>query len=240
MLTTGARRRRAAQGNGQAALRREIRRLGPWFHNLHLPDGTQTAPAHFLDFPRQKWDQVRDHLPADLSGWKALDVGCNAGFYTFELARRGAAVVGIDSDPRYLAQARWAAERYGLTDRIELRQQQVYQLAGERERFDLVLFMGVFYHLRYPLLGLDIVAQRTDRLMLFQSLSMRGDEVVEDTAGLALLRSAGLRVIGRPGDEMYLCAPDPRRPSPVTTWDAPEYQAATGHAPLARRSKRSS
>jgi len=47
--------------------------------------------------------------------------------------------------------------------------------------FDLVWFMGVFYHLRYPLLALDLLAERTRRLMMFQTLTMPGEEVVEDT-----------------------------------------------------------
>ena len=88
----------------------EILALGPWFHNLHLPDGAQTAPGHALgDFPAFKWLELAPHIPADLSGWSALDIGCNAGFYTFELARRGAHVTGIDVEPLFLRQAEWAA-----------------------------------------------------------------------------------------------------------------------------------
>ncbi|HTE20377.1 MAG TPA: TIGR04290 family methyltransferase [Armatimonadota bacterium] len=163
-------------------LHEQIAGLGPWFHNLHLPDGTQTAPDHFLgDFPRFKWQQLESHLPDDLHGWTALDIGCNAGFYTFELARRGARVTGVDVDPRYLAQARWAARQFDLEERVEFRQMQVYDLAHVDEAFDLVLFMGVFYHLRYPMLGLDIVAQKVRRLMVFQTLAMPGDEVFENT-----------------------------------------------------------
>lgn len=154
--------------------------LGPWFHNLHLPDGTQTAPDHFLgDFPRYKWEALAPHLPRDLSGWTALDIGCNAGYYSFELARRGARVVGIDVDEHYLRQARWAAARYGLRDAVEFRQLQVYELPQLGQRFDLVLFMGVFYHLRYPLLGLDLVARATGRLAVFQTLTMPGREIAD-------------------------------------------------------------
>src|SRR3954470_24106525 len=107
-----------------AQLPRQIDALGPWFHTLHLPGGVETAPDHFLggDFPRFKWLQVADWLPADLSGWKGLDVGCNAGFYSFELARRGASVVAIDVDPRYLAQARWAAVQFGMEQQVEFRE----------------------------------------------------------------------------------------------------------------------
>ncbi|HYE38778.1 MAG TPA: TIGR04290 family methyltransferase [Ramlibacter sp.] len=167
----------------KAELQRQIDALGPWFHNLHLPGGVQTLPNHFLggDFPSFKWEQIRPHVPEDLTGWRVLDVGCNAGFYSFELARRGASVLAIDMEPLYLDQARWAVQQFGLQDRVEFRQLQVYDLARSSEQFDLVWFMGVFYHLRYPLLALDILAQRTRRMMMFQTLSMPGEEVYPDT-----------------------------------------------------------
>lgn len=161
-----------------STLAAEIESLGPWFHNLHLPDGTQTAPQHFLgDFPSYKWAEVRQHLPEDLTGWSALDIGCNAGFYTFELARRGARVTGIDVDPHYLKQAEWAARQFELADKVSFRQMTVYDLARTDETWDLVLFMGVLYHLRYPMLGLDIVARKVRRRMIFQTLTMPGEEV---------------------------------------------------------------
>jgi tRNA (mo5U34)-methyltransferase len=246
--------------------RRRIDALGPWFHNLHLPGGLQTVPDHFLggDFPRFKWEQIAPSIPPDLSGWHVLDVGCNAGFYSFELARRGASVLAVDVDPHYLAQARWAAQQFGLQDRVEFRQLQVYELARSGEQFDLIWFMGVFYHLRYPLLALDILAQRTRRMMVFQTLSLPGQEVYPDTedhpiterqplldpgwpkmafiehrfagdptnwwvpnhAGIeAMLRSSGLRVTGRPADEIYLCEPHP--PTAAWRWD-PQYGAVFG------------
>ncbi len=165
----------------------EIAALGPWFHNLHLPNGSQTAPNHSLgDFPAYKWKHLAQHIPADLSGWTALDIGCNAGFYTFELAKRGANVTGIDSNLHYLNQAQWAAHQYQLEGRVTFRQMQVYDLALSEESFDLVLFMGVFYHLRYPMLALDIVAQKVKRKMVFQTLTMPGKEVYTDTDGLGI------------------------------------------------------
>jgi tRNA (mo5U34)-methyltransferase len=160
------------------ALQTEIERLKPWFHNLHLPGGLQTAPDHFLgDFPFFKWKELSPHIPEDLQGWKVLDIGCNAGFYTFQLAKRGARVVGIDLDEHYLKQARWAARIFGVEDQVEFRQQQVYDLAHVDERYDLVVFMGVLYHLRYPMLALDIVSQKVDKLMIFQTLMMPDKEI---------------------------------------------------------------
>lgn len=159
----------------------EITALGPWFHNLHLPDGAQTAPGHPLgDFPSFKWREIAPHIPSDLTGWNALDIGCNAGYYAFELARRGAQVTGIDAEPLFLRQAEWAASQFGLSDRVDFRLMQVYDLAHEHEQYDLVLFMGVLYHLRYPMLGLDIVAQKVRRMMVFQTLTTPGDDVMED------------------------------------------------------------
>jgi tRNA (mo5U34)-methyltransferase len=153
-----------------------VEQLGPWFHNLHLPDGRQTAPDHPLgDFPRFKWEELAPHLPESLDGWTALDIGCNAGFYSFQLAQRGADVVGIDADEHYLEQARWARSLYGLDDRVELRRQTVYDLARSDESFDLVLFMGVLYHLRHPLLALDAVAARARRLVVLQTLTVETD-----------------------------------------------------------------
>lgn len=157
------------------AVRRRIEQLGPWFHNMKI-DGHETAPDHFLgDYPMIKWQRFSHVIPDDLDGRSVLDVGCNAGFYALEMKRRNAGrVVGIDSDVRYLRQAEFAAERAGMD--IEFRQMSVYDLRLFRERFDLVIFMGVLYHLRHPLLALDLLHETVvgDQL-LFQSMQ-RGEE----------------------------------------------------------------
>jgi tRNA (mo5U34)-methyltransferase len=165
----------------------EIEALGPWFHNLHLPSGVQTAPNHFLgDFPTQKWLEFRDAIPQDLRGWTALDIGCNAGFYSFELAKRGAHVTSIDYDERYLTQARWAAKQFGLERQICFERMQVYDLARDAQTFDIVWFMGVLYHLRYPLLGLDIVARKTRKLLVLQTLTSPGERIKDTPEDMGL------------------------------------------------------
>lgn len=165
----------------------KIRKLGPWFHNLHLPDGTETCPSHPLgDFPQSQWQQLAPHLPLDMGGQTVLDIGCNAGFYSIELARRGAMVTAIDVDEHYLAQARWVVQVFGLEDRIHLEQRQLYSLAHTRRRWDVVLFLGLLYHLRYPLLGLDIVSRCVGRTLILQSLSAPGHEIEEPPENLDL------------------------------------------------------
>jgi tRNA (mo5U34)-methyltransferase len=171
----------------QSPSRAEIDALGPWFHNLHLPDGTQTAPGHFLgDFPSFKWRKVEASVPGDLRGWEVLDIGCNAGYYSLELARRGARVTGVEVEPLYLAQARWAAGQCGLDDRVRFVQGNVYDLLRSRATFDFVWFTGVFYHLRYPTLALDLVRRATRRLMMFQSMTMPGREALDVPEDLTL------------------------------------------------------
>src|ERR671932_262566 len=131
-------------------MRRRAAALGEWFHNIDL-GGVSTAPNHFLgDYPSIKWRNFRHAIPEDLTGMSVLDIGCNGGFYSIEMKRRGAArVLGVDHDSQYLDQARFAAKVLGFD--IEFRTLSVYELPSLKERFDLVLFMGVFYHLRNPL-----------------------------------------------------------------------------------------
>jgi len=161
------------------AIRLRISELGDWFQNLDLA-GIPTAPNHFLgDYPSVKWRKFAHAIPSDLHGRTVLDIGCNAGFYSMEMKRRGAdRVLGIDHDPAYLAQARFAAEVNGLD--IEFRELDVYSIEQLRERFDLVLFMGVLYHLRHPLLALDLLYEHAVKdLLVFQSLLRGSDEILE-------------------------------------------------------------
>jgi tRNA (mo5U34)-methyltransferase len=177
----------------------QIEALGPWFHNVHLPDGSQTAPDHpYGDFPTFKWQEVSRILPADLRGWSVLDIGCNAGFYSVELARRGAQVLGIELEPHYLRQARWVAAHCGLSERIELCEADVYELLHWQRQFDLVWFTGVFYHLRYPLLALDLVRSVCRRALMFQSMTVPGERVTQVPENLTLEERAVLRDAGWP------------------------------------------
>jgi tRNA (mo5U34)-methyltransferase len=251
-----------------STLQHELEQLGPWFHNLHLPDGTQTCPDHRLgDFPNAKWQKLARHLPTDLSGVTVLDIGCNAGFYSFELARRGAMVTAIDSSEHYLSQARWAARVTGLSERVRFEQRQVYELGATTRTWDIVLFMGVLYHLRYPMLGLDIVSRCVGALLVLQSVLTPDDGEAEVPPDLdlseraplvkpgwprlsfierrlagdpsnwwapnhaclaAMVRSAGMRIVGEPLEEFLLCQPERDGETSMWRWNAAEYWAAVG------------
>jgi len=158
------------------ALARRIGELGEWFHNLDL-FGVSTAPHHFLgDFPNIKWKHIATCIPQDLSGATVLDIGCNGGFYSIQMKRRGASrVLGIDVDDRYLSQARFAAEVLELD--IEFQKRSVYDVDGLADQFDYVFFIGVLYHLRYPLFALDKVVKKVKGKLVFQTM-IRGSEQV--------------------------------------------------------------
>lgn len=153
----------------RSELARRVAELGDWFHNLDL-HGIPTAPRHFLgDFPRIKWMQIAHVFPQDLGGATVLDIGCNAGFYCLELKKRGAGrVLGVDVDDRYLSQARFAAEVLGLD--VEFAKHSVYDVDRIAGQFDVVLFMGVFYHLRYPLYALDKIITKVRTKLVFQTM----------------------------------------------------------------------
>jgi tRNA (mo5U34)-methyltransferase len=177
-------------GLSRADIEERVRELGDWFHNIDLK-GVHTAPHHFLgDYPAIKWQRFADAVPADLTGRTVLDIGCNGGFYAIEMKKRGARhVLAVDSDERYLAQARFAAEVLEVD--IEFRQMSVYELPTLARHFDVVLFMGVLYHLRHPLLALDILREHVvGDLLVFQSMlrgvngafQVQSDYAFEDTS----------------------------------------------------------
>jgi tRNA (mo5U34)-methyltransferase len=158
-------------------IQQRVQELEPWFHNLNL-GGVRTAPDHFLgDYPMVKFQGFAHALPEDMRGKTVLDIGCNAGFYSLEMKRRGAArVVGIDTEELYLAQARFVAEIEGAD--IEFHKMSVYEVGALGERFDFVIFMGVLYHLRHPLLALDLLYEHVvGDTMLFQSMQRGSTEV---------------------------------------------------------------
>ena len=166
--------------NGPEKFRERIRALDPWFHDLDLGPGLRTKLAPCadepIDHPKPTWSVIRSFLPGDLFGRSVLDVGCNAGFYSFEARRLGAArVLGVDSQRREIAQARLAAEILGLD--VAFRRCSVYDLSiADPGAFDVVLALGLLYHCRHPLLALERLLEVTRGTLLLESAVAREDE----------------------------------------------------------------
>jgi tRNA (mo5U34)-methyltransferase len=143
----------------RAEVMKRIERLGPWFHRIDLGDGLATKSQSFsgedADHPRATWEKVRVCLPDDLSGKSVIDVGCNAGFYSIEMKRRGAeCVLGVDSQRNLIRQAEFVRNVLGLE--IEYRRLSVYDLDPiAMGQFDLTLALGLIYHCKHLVLALE-------------------------------------------------------------------------------------
>ncbi|MGH3079753.1 MAG: class I SAM-dependent methyltransferase [Gaiellaceae bacterium] len=161
-------------GRAQLKTREEVERrvaeLGWWYHHFELPSGVWTGdgqpPAYC---PADRWALIAPHLPDDLSGKSVVDVGGNSGYFSVQMKLRGAArCVMVEPVRDFVDQAKFVASQFGV--RIEVVNDDVHAYClTTSERFDYVLFLGLFYHLKYPVLVLDRLAEMTKTLMFFNS-----------------------------------------------------------------------
>lgn len=140
--------------NDPDEIRRRVAAHGRWWHEIELAPGIVTPGD---DSNRQKLPVLDElGLAPNLSGVRALDVGCSDGYFAFELERRGAEVLAIDFVTEDATGFAVAKEILGSS--VSYRMDSVYNLHPDRHgSFDLVLFLGVLYHLRRPMAGLDAV-----------------------------------------------------------------------------------
>jgi 2-polyprenyl-3-methyl-5-hydroxy-6-metoxy-1,4-benzoquinol methylase len=151
---------------------KRIDALKPWFHSIDLGDGIriQRDPVHGAEtnYPEALWKTVKKLLPGNVQGLRVLDVGCNAGYFSVEMKRAGASyVLGIEGFSQYLAQAKLVRDILQID--LDLRELNVYQVTEDLGRFDITLFLGVLYHLKHPLLALEILASVTEGILVVES-----------------------------------------------------------------------
>jgi tRNA (mo5U34)-methyltransferase len=151
------------------SLQEEVDQL-PWYHVMELPGGVVTPG---VDDPRDRLDLLG--IPDDLSGKSVLDIGAWDGFFSFECERRGAArVVAADwfawHEAARGSKRSFELARTALGSRVEDVEIRVEELTPDRlETFDLVLFVGVLYHLRDPVGALEAVASVTNGQLILET-----------------------------------------------------------------------
>ena len=138
----------------RAEVERLIAEHGRWWHEIELAPGIVTPGD---DSNRMKLPILDElGLPKSLRGRRVLDIGCSDGFFSFEAEKRGADVMAIDFVPD--TYTGFATARRILGSRVAYQMDNVYNLSPERHGvFDVVLFLGVLYHLRKPLAALDAI-----------------------------------------------------------------------------------
>jgi tRNA (mo5U34)-methyltransferase len=137
-----------------AEVSRLIAEHGRWWHQIELAPGIVTPGDDSNRMKLPILDAIG--LPTNMRGLRVLDLGCSDGFFSFEMESRGASVVAMDFVPE--AYTGFAIAKKVLGSSVEYRMDNVYNLSPDAYgTFDVVLFMGVLYHLRNPMSGLDAI-----------------------------------------------------------------------------------
>ncbi len=161
-------------------IEKRIREVPFWWHSIPLPHGVVT-PGKVKD---GAVIMERLRLPMDLTGKRVLDIGAWDGFYSFECEKRGAQVLAIDNYNRMeveeerqfasIANSGFLVAREILESRVEYKDMDVCDLSPDTTGcFDIVLFLGVLYHLKSPMPALERIARVTRGYALVESEIIR-------------------------------------------------------------------
>jgi tRNA (mo5U34)-methyltransferase len=135
-----------------------------WYHSFELPDGTRVEGHNTSEILQRRW--ARFPVPCDLAGRRVLDIGAWDGWFSFEAERRGAAVTAMDC----VEIANFLRVHRALGSKVDYRILDFYELpAAGLGTFDFVFFLGVLYHLKHPLLALEIVCALTTDVAVVES-----------------------------------------------------------------------
>jgi tRNA (mo5U34)-methyltransferase len=143
--------------------RGELAKLG-YYHSIELPDGGVIPGIQSLETQRARIAQFP--IPEDLRGKRVLDIGAWDGWFSFEMERRGASVVAVDATKR----TRFLEAKAMLDSKAEHVVADIcYLTPRDIGYFDIVLFFGVLYHLKHPMLALERVCELTTDLACIES-----------------------------------------------------------------------
>ncbi len=236
-----------------AALMDDINKIN-WWHKIDLGNGI-TTPGR--DDSPTKLAQVK--LPQSLEGLSVLDIGAWDGFFSYECERRGARrVVALDKpvwDSPAIGKRGFELARRVLGSKVEDVELEVLDISPERVGvFDLVLFLGVLYHMPHPLLALERVASVAGKQLILEThVDMNEhdrpvlafypeDECNNDASNWfgpnraaveAMLRVVGFRKVELVSSTLVLCnqvrAHSWRRQQPVRPHGVPCLEVTGGH-----------
>lgn len=202
----------------------ELESLGWWYQHFELPNGLKTGDGMEPSYdPRARWEMIAPFVPEDLSGKTVLDLGGNAGYFSIQMKRRGAArCVLVDPYAVFLRQAEFAARQFEVELETVNDDAHTFCLTTE-ERFDYVLLLGLVYHLKYPGLVLDRTAEMTKE-RLFVASAVIGPDVENPVQKPNYVRVTDEDLLLDPGFPKMVFIEDLYNNDP-TNWWLPNYAA---------------
>jgi tRNA (mo5U34)-methyltransferase len=152
-----------------------------WYHRMYLGNGIYTQHPTAAD---HVWALIKPAFPPDLEGASMLDIGCNAGFFSIMAKLRGAGrILGLEFFPMFFEQAEHIRKIWQMD--IEYRLLDAHDIVGMEEEFDLVMFAGILYHLKNPLMVLEAIGRRCRDAVVVES------EVIPDDPRNLLMARLG-------------------------------------------------
>jgi len=164
-------------GLSKEEVSKKIDKVSFWWHRIEVGYGIVT-PGHQNLFvhpsgPKNYLEKIQ--LPDNLREKRVLDIGAWDGFFSFEAEKRGASkVLAIDNFYRDKLENTksqgFAVAKEILKSNVEFKKASVYDLSPEKfGMFNIVLFFGVFYHLKYPLLALEKIFSVTKEMLIMET-----------------------------------------------------------------------
>lgn len=153
-----------------------------WFYSYELPDGSSTPTYHGIDIQAihdTRWQMLDACLSRDLgagrSGLTALDLASHQGWFAWNMARSGfGRVLGVDARQSHVDDSNLISGIYGM-DHLSFRQGDIHeQNPEELGQFDVVLMLGLLYHLENPVGALRVCRALCKRLCVIETQIVPG------------------------------------------------------------------
>ncbi|MHA2079382.1 MAG: class I SAM-dependent methyltransferase [Candidatus Thorarchaeota archaeon] len=122
-----------------------IKKLSPWYQGFRI--GGLMVPSRGVS-GEGLWRKIKPMLPS-LKGKKILDLGCNAGYMSYQMAKMGASVLGVDNSEHAIEQAEFCREFFPCPTPPKFIIEDL-DLFDSDEEFHLVLASSILYHLKRP------------------------------------------------------------------------------------------
>jgi len=157
--------------NNSELIKKKVESFPHWYHQIELAPGIVTPGGQNSRLVLDSLNALG--LPFDCKGKRVLDLGARDGFFSFEMEKRGAEVLAVDYALPTATGFSVSAEI--LNSRVPYKVDNIYSLSSEKYgRFDIILCLGLIYHLRNPMLALDIIRSlcKSDALLFVESAIM--------------------------------------------------------------------